>query len=223
MRSLPESAPHAQRLSAYVNDVCEAEIAVHAKKLGRDEKLNSALTDIFTIFTVNLNQAVEEGLISCTEAPLIATPDVPKDDGCDVEARKAGLRARLEKFEKEEAEWQTLLERVGALGDELEAEAQLIAKEVEAAENAPIDPPESKDLQHIRTEVHRELSMQVEGLCLLVGDVEELIQTADKSAQAMQAQYHEEKFATFPHVNSPLALIKAISRPQVVAHIDKTD
>lgn len=114
---------------------------------------------------------------------------------------------------QEEAEWQALLAKVEALdGNAQPAEEQAEASPEEQPAAAPS--AEVAALRQLQQEVHRSLTLQVDGVCLLVGDVEELVVRANHSAQAMQAQVHAQRFSTFLHINSPAHLIKALVRPR---------
>ena len=49
-------------------------------------------------------------------------------------------------------------------------------------------------------------------MCKLVADVEELVEAANSRAGVLQAEYHADKFRTFPHVDSPQRLIRELIR-----------
>ena len=99
---------------------------------------------------------------------------------------------------QEEQEWQALLDKVEHLDQQQLAvvagagaapsgEAPIAALEAEAglvAGHPAVD--ELAALARLHAGVHRRLAMQVEGVCKLVGDVEEMVERANRGAQAVQ-------------------------------------
>lgn len=265
--ALTEDATPAERLGAYVDAVCDAEQLSIASATnnnnGEGEKnpqMEAAVQDVLTMFRKSVVTALKMGTITCLDGPP-STPatggksgagnndpndyDNDNDHYAHLEARKAGLRARLARFEEEEREWENLLIKVEEMHQELESQAAAALgyindgknnnynnkndmgedgqqhqhqqqEEREKKDAEDVDPPEAKELRQLQADVHREVALQVEGLCMLVGDVEELADVADQSAHAMQAQYHAEKFKTFAHMDSPDRLIRDILRPTAV-------
>lgn len=69
---------------------------------------------------------------------------------------------------------------------------------------------EIQELQALKESIQKQLTMQVEGVSLVVGNIEDLIEQANEKAAIAQKKYHSERFKAFPHVNSPARLIKAI-------------
>ncbi|KAJ9523643.1 hypothetical protein QJQ45_019917 [Haematococcus lacustris] len=67
-------------------------------------------------------------------------------------------------------------------------------------------------LGSVRAAVAASMTSQVECLLGLVNKVELMVARAEQVSASMQAEYHADKFATFPHVNSPAWLIKHISQ-----------
>jgi len=269
--ALTEDATPAERLGAYVDAVCDGkQLSIAAAAAAttttynnnnngeehNNPQMEAAVQDVLTMFRKSVVTALKMGTITCLDGPP-STPatggksgagnndgnDYENDHHAHLEARKAGLRARLARFEQEEQEWRNLLTKVKEMQGELESQAaaalehthnnnnnnninnndmdedgQQQRQQEENENNAAeeVDPPEAKDLRQLQADVHRELALQVEGLCMLVGDVEELADAADQSAHAMQAQYHAEKFKTFAHMDSPERLIRNILRPAAV-------
>ncbi|KAL0051387.1 hypothetical protein WJX82_006470 [Trebouxia sp. C0006] len=74
-------------------------------------------------------------------------------------------------------------------------------------------PGEAGLLRKAEVEAHRKVAMQVEGLCSMVSGVEELVAKAEKHCTAMQARYHQERFRTHPHIDSPAKLIQELLKP----------
>lgn len=70
-------------------------------------------------------------------------------------------------------------------------------------------------LQKMENEVLQRLTMQVDGVCTLLGNVEDLLQRANIVAQEAQRHQHSQRFKAFQHMNSPARLIKAIVQAPV--------
>jgi hypothetical protein len=177
--------------------------------------VTTALAEVLDAFKAALQVAEDDGEVQ------FARPE-PDDDvlndsdlAVDLEVRKAGLRARLANFEREEAEWQALLAKVDDL-DVSDPDGDQQQREGGGAAAAEAEEPhgEVTALRKLRKDVHRRLAIQVEGVCMLVGDVAELVDRANRSAKAVHADYHKEKFKTFEHVDSPAVLIGALTRRQ---------
>ncbi|GAB4818836.1 hypothetical protein N2152v2_005882 [Parachlorella kessleri] len=160
-----------------------------------------------------LQQEPQRGMVAAradtaTPPPAPAEQEVEQGDyQVDLEARKAGLRARLAGYEKEVADWDTLVQEAEQFSSETAA-AGVATPGSEAAEPADI-----AELKKMHEDLHRHLTIQAEGLCKLVGDVEELVDRANRTAHTLQAEYHQEKFQAFPHVDSPARLIREIVKP----------
>ncbi|DBA81893.1 hypothetical protein WJX77_011732 [Trebouxia sp. C0004] len=74
-------------------------------------------------------------------------------------------------------------------------------------------PGQAGVLRKAEVDAHRKVAMQVEGLCSMVSGVEELVAKAEKHCTAMQARYHQERFRTHPHIDSPAKLIQELLKP----------
>ena len=135
---------------------------------------------------------------------------------------------------QEEEEWHALLVQMHELDRQ-----ELLAPTPGAVPTTPpreLEGNELAALAQLRADLHRHLTVQVEGVCKVVGDVEELVERANCDAQAaqvrrrllginhsnaynstctdyLQAKYHAEKFCVFRHVDSPARLIKELVRP----------
>ena len=111
---------------------------------------------------------------------------------------------------QEEEEWQALLAEVEQLDQQqltaagaapegkhagsgaaaaADADTAAAGEGAAEAEEQPCgDGGELAALQQVHGDLHRHLAMQVEGVCKLVGDVEEMVERANSSAQAMQVR-----------------------------------
>ncbi|KAI3432571.1 hypothetical protein D9Q98_004120 [Chlorella vulgaris] len=267
MQILPEHAPPAERLLAFCSSLGSASTEAAAAAPGGTARAG-VLADSFAAFQQALAAALQDGGIRLAAAR--ATPGAAGQGGrqldegevdqadyrVDLQSRKAGLRARLATFQKEEQQWGALLQQVqqldqhqltaaaatptqqpagdggpaataatsaaadviaAAAGSEgLDAAAAVAAAGAGAGVQAEAELEGGEELaalERLHAGLHCHLSMQVEGVCKLVGDVEEMVGRANRSAQAVQAEYHAEKFRPFPHVNSPARLIRELVRP----------
>ena len=68
-------------------------------------------------------------------------------------------------------------------------------------------------LRALRQDMHRKVTMQVDGVCMLVGNIEDLIDRANLIAQEVHMEHHKKRFERFPHVDSPKFLIKKLLGP----------
>lgn len=112
---------------------------------------------------------------------------------------------------QEEREWAELLERV----DSLQLDVPDIARD-EGSGGAVIKDlagDEIQGLEQLRDSIQKKISLQVEGVSLIVGNIEDLIEKANKKTRDAQKALHAERYKEYPHVNSPARLIKAIVRP----------
>lgn len=109
---------------------------------------------------------------------------------------------------QEEKEWNDLLSKV----DSLDLEAPVYPKDGPENPSTSVDmaAEEIQELQALKESIQKQLTMQVEGVSLVVGNIEDLIEQANEKAALAQKKYHNERFKAFPHVNSPARLIKAI-------------
>lgn len=57
------------------------------------------------------------------------------------------------------------------------------------------------------------LDTQVNSLCSVVNSVEALCGEAEDLNRELQCKYHKQTFNPFPHVNSPVTLIKSLIKP----------
>ena len=188
-RSLGEQAPPAELLLAYASSVCGAEV----DRAATNAALAVSLADVFQGFQLALASELRRGSVRvAAHGAAQASGEVSQLDqqhcAVDLDARKAGLRARLASFEREEAEWQALLLKAEELDSQLAAECTSAGGGAAAVPQDCSAPDSLLGLERSQRELHRRLAMQVEGLCKLVGDVEELVDGANRSAQATQVR-----------------------------------
>ncbi|GAX82604.1 hypothetical protein CEUSTIGMA_g10030.t1 [Chlamydomonas eustigma] len=69
-------------------------------------------------------------------------------------------------------------------------------------------------LQEVEESVSSTLMLQVESLTSFLSKADSLVAKGEQACMLLQADYHQEKFKTFPHVNSPAWLIKHIVSEQ---------
>lgn len=115
---------------------------------------------------------------------------------------------------QEEREWAELLQKVDAL--DLDANVPEIPKQ-QSSSGAVMDElagDEIQGLQQLHESIQKQVSTQVEGVSLIVGNIEDLIEKANKKTLDAQKVLHAERYKEYPHVNSPARLIKAIIRPE---------
>lgn len=218
------STPEA--LTSLVAAICEAELARPAA----DRLLSAALRSVLEEYLESLGAALRRGDIGCCGDDA-AGSDVGEpawDASADLEARKAGLRARLEAYRQEEADWERLLDSVTlmprAAGGQ-DAEVSTSAKAAHAISAGPAQLPSEREsfcpagtgggtasadgvdraeipvpaldptttvvleeLQSAWRSVHSSLSIRVEGVGLLMGDITELTDMAMDAARTLQVR-----------------------------------
>eukprot|EP00890_Picochlorum_soloecismus_P003675 jgi/Picsp_1/4308/NSC_01816-R1_hypothetical protein CHLREDRAFT_144129 [Chlamydomonas reinhardtii] len=204
LHDFQQDGPVSGRLLAICSSVCAAEMDMVKKS--SNAAVSDALETIFESFLNKLSTALDEGSIAV--APSEGKDFAQADLKIDIESRKLGLKRRLEILEKEEKEWSDLLSKV----DSLDLEAPMYPKSGAENPSTSMDmaAEEIQELQALKDSIQKQLTMQVEGVSLVVGNIEDLIEQANEKAALAQKQYHSERFKTFPHVNSPARLIKAI-------------
>jgi hypothetical protein len=200
LHEYPESAPASSRLLAVCSCVCAAEI--DTVKARGDEEVASALEVVFGDFMDGIAKALDNESIRM--APVVDVVD--EDFKVDVASRKVGLLRRLEILEKEEKEWAELLEKMD--GIHIDPPVQ-----VDESQSVRLAEKEIKELQELHENIQKQVSMQVEGVSLVVGNIEDLIEKANRKALDAQKNLHSKRYQAYPHVNSPARLIRAIVRP----------
>ena len=94
--------------------------------------------------------------------------------------------------------------------------AEAEAEEGDEPSTAPAENYAAEEIAAVRAleqDIHRKITMQVDGVCTLVGNIEDLIDRANQTAQEVHVQHHKKRFEKFPHVDSPKFLIKKIMAP----------
>ncbi|KAL6769442.1 hypothetical protein ACKKBG_A31035 [Auxenochlorella protothecoides x Auxenochlorella symbiontica] len=214
---LPEVAEPADRLAAVAASVGETVLDTCT-----DEAVTTALTSILQRFLLRIRTEAAAGRLGCQVWEVrddAAPPDHSAESFApDLQARKAGLRARLTRYADEEKEWHALLESVRSSSG---VAGGLIPEEPEAGPAPPAPEPEPEavgTLRALRAEVHAHMALQVEGLCMLTADVASLVESAGVQARAAQHEFHQERFRAFSHVDSPARLIQALTQPPLPLH-----
>lgn len=211
LHDLPENAAPVQRLLALCGSVCDAKLDILRKAGDKEDAF--VLETVFKSFLESLNSAAESGSIQFAVPPSSTALELGDEDlRVDLEARKAGLRNRLALLKKEEQEWHDLLAKVEDLDiGEVSPEAE---DEEIAAVGDKYAPEELAALRALNRDVHRKITMQVDGVCILVGNIEDLIDRANATAQEVHVQHHKKRFENFPHVDSPKFLLRKIMAPE---------
>lgn len=209
LHDFPESGPASSRLLAVCSSICAAEIDT-VKKTGNEE-VEKALEKVFGDFMEGMASAIDNGTIQM--APSLGD-GFSHDLKIDIESRKLGLQRRLEILEKEEREWSELLQKL----DSIDLDANLPDTENagmgSAAPRTDLADEEIKGLQELKASMQQQVSMQVEGVSMIVGNIEDLIEKANEKAKDAQKKLHTDRAKAHPHINSPARLIKAIIRPE---------
>jgi hypothetical protein len=117
------------------------------------------------------------------------------------------LQQRLKSLEDEEASWLELRAKCQA-----PPSAPLTQAPVAMGEGSmDVDPPAHASLLKETEEVvNSSLALQVESLSSFLAKVGALVAKGEAACAMLQADYHQEKFKTFPHMNSPAWLIRQI-------------
>lgn len=99
LQNLPDGAPPADRLLALCSSVCRAELDTLAKE--SNPEAQAALDAVFSAYLDSLSTATEQGAVQFAEPATASKLALDADDlKVDLEARKAGLRKRLQILKK---------------------------------------------------------------------------------------------------------------------------
>jgi len=109
---------------------------------------------------------------------------------------------------QEEEEWEALLHKVEALELNLPEDG----KQAEGEPGTSVAMEEIASLRQADQSLQKQLTMQVDGVCLVVGNIEDLVDRANETMREVTKQHHDQKFKSLPHFNSPARLIRAIVR-----------
>jgi hypothetical protein len=203
--ALHDDLTDASRLLAMCSSVCAAELD-ELNQAG-DGRLASALEAVFSNFMDGIAAALDDESIQM--APVVDEVDCGDDFKVDVASRKLGLQRRLDILKKEEQEWSDLLAKV----DSIDLSVEVVADEGASGRvNMELAADEIRGLQQLQESMQKQVITQVEGVSLIVGNIEDLIEKANTKAQDAQKNLHTRRYKEYPLVNSPKRLIKAIVR-----------
>ncbi len=203
--ALHDDLTDVSRLLAVCSSVCAAELDEVNK--GGNERVASALETVFGNFMDGIAAALDDESIQM--AP--AVDEFQGDDfKVDIASRKLGLQRRLEVLKKEEQEWGELLAKV----DAIDLSVEVVADEAGASGrvNTDLAADEIRGLQQLQEAMQKQVTTQVEGVSLVIGNIEDLIEKANAKAQDAQKTLHARRYKEYQHVSSPKRLIKAIVR-----------
>lgn len=135
---------------------------------------------------------------------------------CAGERVAAGLRQQLRELQAEEHAWRQL-EGKYASG----AQQQQPAGAQPGPAPLVVDVPavDVQPLADAQSRANMELEMQVEAITSMVDKAEVLVARAEQACALLQADYHKEHFQAYPHINSPLVLVKLLSQHQADARL----
>ena len=137
-----------------------------------------------------------------------------------LDSRKLKLRQLKSRYEKEQSEWEKLLED----GASLAAGAEGAAGAGVAAEDAAIRDAVKKGRESIEKDSLRnsiasacvttkgKLSLSVETLCGMVDNVRRICSEADARSREHTKEFMKESFKTFDHIDSPLHLVSQLAK-----------
>ena len=192
------------RLLAVCSSVCAAELDEINKDGG--ERVASALETVFGNFMDGIAAALDDESIQM--APVVDEFD-GDDFKVDIASRKLGLRRRLDILRKEEQDWGDLLAKV----DAIDLSVEVVAEEAASGRvNTELAADEILGLQQLQESMQKHVTTQVEGVSLVIGNIEDLIEKANSKAQDAQKTLHSQRYKEYQHVSSPKRLIKAIVR-----------
>lgn len=141
-----------------------------------------------------------------------------------LDSRKMRLRQLKSRYEKEQSEWEKLLDDGAALGgaEDGAAGTELTAKM--AAEDAAIKDAVRKGRESIEKDSLRnsiasacvttkgKLSLSVETLCGMVDNVRRICNEADSRSREHTKDFMKESFKTFNHIDSPMHLVSQLAK-----------
>lgn len=116
---------------------------------------------------------------------------------------------------QEKDEWESLLAKVDEMKTSPIPSEEATESELASTSVTLYAAEELDALQRMESEVLQRLTMQVDGVCTLLGNVEDLLLRANDVAQEAQRHQHSRRFKAFQHMNSPARLIKAIVQAPV--------
>ena len=205
--ALHDDLDDTSRLLAVCSSVCAAELD-EVNKAG-DERVSTALEAVFGNFMDGVAAALDDASIQM--APSVDDFENGDDFKVDVASRKLGLQRRLDVLKKEEEEWRELLEKVDAIDISIEG----LATE-EASTSGRVDETlaadEIRGLLKLQESMQRQVTTQVEGVSMVIGNIEDLIERAGERAMDAQKNLHAQRYKEYDCVGDAKQLIKAIVR-----------
>ena len=111
---------------------------------------------------------------------------------------------------QEEEEWHELMAKVDQLDIEQE---QIAANEEDPSTSAAAEKHAGQEIAALRAlnkDLHCKVTMQVDAVCKLVGNIEDLIDRANQTAQDVHVRQHQKRFENFAHIDSPQVLLKKV-------------
>jgi len=172
-------------------------------------------------WVAHVTSMCQEGLI-IAPGDIEAAAGVVQLDTMDSQGSHAVLLSLKHKLQREEVEWAQLASQAVRDQKAMEAEED---KEVE-------EKPLKAELQQLVDDsakaaregsmlgiledkierVHRRLTLQIDALTALVTGAEDLAVRAERACQSMQSELRTQAFSHLLHVDSPLALIRGLTR-----------
>jgi len=196
------------RLLAVCSSVCAAELD-EVNKNG-DERVSGALEAVFGNFMDGIAAALDDESIQ--RAPVPDELEGGEDFKVDVASRKLGLQRRLDVLKKEEEEWRELLAKVDAIDlsiSGLGAEAAATSGRVDES----LAPDEIRGLQRLHESMQKKVTTQVEGVSMVIGNIEQVLERAGERAADAQKNLHARRYRAYNEVGEDAkTLIKAIVR-----------
>ncbi|KAK9867331.1 hypothetical protein WJX84_000206 [Apatococcus fuscideae] len=105
-------------------------------------------------------------------------------------------------------EWQSLLQSPQEQSSDLAVQRAAVAELPATTIAGPAAESSCPNLQLMAADTHRKMTMQVEGLSLMVNKATALLQLAEDKTAKLFATHHKVMFRSYPHVDSPLHLIR---------------
>ena len=133
-----------------------------------------------------------------------------------LETRKLKLRQLKARYEKEEAEWEKLLEE----STSLESNATgLVDEDAAAIADAAKRGRESIEKDSLRSSIASacvttsgKLGLTVDALCGMVDNVRRICNAADDKSRLHAKEFMKESFKSFSHVNDPIHLVSQLAK-----------
>ena len=132
-----------------------------------------------------------------------------------LETRKLRLRQLKAKYEKEETEWERLLEESTLL----EEGTAVVEEDAAALADAAKRGRESIEKDSLRNSIASacvttsgKLGLTVDALCGMVDNVRRICNAADDKSRLHAKEFMKESFKSFSHVNDPMHLVSQLAK-----------